>query len=75
MRWIPDPRYPARSSMPETNGHLVFVKSHLPAQAPVDVLAYAATSKTFPHETTGNQSFTESQLESYRRLGRFIAGG
>jgi hypothetical protein len=28
----------------------------------------------FPHESTGDQSFDESQFESYRALGLHIAG-
>jgi hypothetical protein len=33
------------------------------------VLSYAMSHSTFPHETTANQFFTESQFESYRMLG------
>jgi hypothetical protein len=33
------------------------------------IRSYAMTSKTFPHETTLDQFFTESQFESYRSLG------
>lgn len=40
---------------------------------PADVTAYAAASRDFPNESTGNQFFTESQFESYRRLGEFLA--
>ena len=29
------------------------------------------THPTFPHETTANQFFNESQFESYRHLGSF----
>jgi hypothetical protein len=35
----------------------------------MDVLSYAMSHPTFPHETTSNQFFTESQFESYRMLG------
>lgn len=34
-----------------------------------DVYNYAQTSQSFPHETTGDQWFSESQFESYRQLG------
>lgn len=37
---------------------------------PADVRAYAAANAKFPHDTTLNQWFTESQFESYRALGR-----
>jgi hypothetical protein len=39
----------------------------------VDVLDYSHRSHTFPHESTTNQFFTESQFESYRSLGMFEA--
>jgi hypothetical protein len=65
--------YPATGMLPAASGTLVFVKAHLPDTAPLDVLVYKKTSTTFPHETTGNQFFTESQFESYRRLGLHIA--
>jgi hypothetical protein len=37
---------------------------------PRDVYNYALDSPTFPHESTGDQFFSESQFESYRALGR-----
>ena len=40
----------------------------LPAE-PVDIINYKFTHQHFPHDTTANQWFTESQFESYRRLG------
>jgi len=36
---------------------------------PPDVVSYGATHPDFPHQTTGNQWFDESQTESYRLLG------
>ena len=36
---------------------------------PVGVRSFASTHKDFPHETTADQWFTESQFESYRALG------
>jgi hypothetical protein len=39
----------------------------------MDVLSYAVSHSTFPHETTANQFFSESQFESYRMLGYEIA--
>ena len=36
---------------------------------PAEVRAYGATSPAFPHESTANQWFSESQFESYRALG------
>jgi hypothetical protein len=34
--------------------------------------SYAATHADFPHESTANQWFSESQFESYRALGFHI---
>ena len=39
---------------------------------PLDILNYRFEHSTFPHDTTANQWFTESQFESYRRLGRHM---
>jgi hypothetical protein len=53
------------------NGHLVYIKAGLTGEEPVDIVQYALTHPAFPHESTGNQFFTESQFESYRHLGSF----
>jgi len=39
---------------------------------PVDVREYANRRREFPHESTADQWFSESQFESYRRLGEYI---
>jgi hypothetical protein len=39
---------------------------------PADILNYKLQHDTFPHDTTLNQWFTESQFESYRRLGAHV---
>jgi hypothetical protein len=61
------------------NGRLLYIKPVVYKDGPRDVLNYAMNSPTFPHETTGDQFFSESQFESYRRLGQYavdqIAGG
>ena len=54
-------------------GTLIYVKASLTGDEPADVLHYAASHPTFPHETTANQFYTESQFESYRALGQHIA--
>ncbi len=53
----------------KTKGTLLYIKSSLTGNEPKDVLQYASTSPTFPHESTADQWFTESQFESYRALG------
>jgi hypothetical protein len=63
-------RYPED---PGTPGTVVYIKSSLTGDEPADVLNYKKDHSTFPHDTTLNQWFTESQFESYRRLGQHVA--
>jgi hypothetical protein len=51
-------------------GILLYVKpSYHNCNESAGVKAYANSHPTFPHETTTNQWFSESQFESYRALG------
>jgi hypothetical protein len=52
-----------------TSGLLLYLKPSLTGREPTDVLDYAASHPEFPHESTGDQFFDESQFESYRKLG------
>ena len=54
------------------NGILIYLKSSLTSDEPTDVLNYKARYPDFPHQSTAEQWFTESQFESYRALGRHI---
>jgi hypothetical protein len=54
-------------------GIVVYIKSSLTGDEPGDVLNYKKEQSAFPHDTTLNQWFTESQFESYRRLGHRVA--
>ena len=51
------------------DGQLIYIKPMLLGTEPPDVEAYAAANLSFPHQSTGNQWFNESQTESYRMLG------
>jgi len=51
------------------DGVLVYLKPTIYGDEPPDVYNYARQSPSFPHESTANQFFTESQFESYRSLG------
>ncbi|HKS42553.1 MAG TPA: hypothetical protein VJX74_18210, partial [Blastocatellia bacterium] len=53
----------------ENDGTLIYIKPSICGGEPADVFNYAQTSKMFPHETTADQFFSESQFESYRALG------
>ena len=48
---------------------LIYIKPSFLDDIPAEVRAYGATSAAFPHESTANQWFSESQFESYRALG------
>ena len=53
-------------------GLLIYLKSSLTGDEESDVLQYKAQHSAFPHESTGDQFFSESQFESYRNLGNHI---
>jgi hypothetical protein len=53
-------------------GIIVYIKSSLVGDEPGDLLSYKNTNAGFPQDSTANQWFTESQFESYRRLGHHI---
>ncbi len=55
-----------------TDGILLYIKPGIYGNEPRDVFNYAATNSAFPHESTADQFFTESQFESYRVLGLHV---
>ncbi|MEJ2399307.1 MAG: hypothetical protein P8Z67_14035, partial [Gammaproteobacteria bacterium] len=55
------------------DGALLYIKSSLTGDETQDVETYADGHSEFPHETTADQWFNESQFESYRALGEHIA--
>jgi hypothetical protein len=54
---------------PAPDGFLLYVKPSVFDADPVDVRNYREANPEFPHESTGDQFFSESQFESYRALG------
>ncbi len=62
---------PGKESSPEI-GYLIYIKASLTGDEPSDVREYAGNNREFPHQSTGDQWFSESQFESYRRLGQHI---
>lgn len=54
------------------DGHLLYIKASYYAAGPQDVRQYARKVRRFPHESTADQFFTESQFESYRKLGEWV---
>ena len=57
----------------EQVGTILYIKASRRAGVPSDVMHYASENAAFPHESTSDQFFSESQFESYRRLGHFLA--
>jgi hypothetical protein len=54
------------------DGELLYIKpAYYKTAEPIDVRNYASRCEDFPHESTVDQFFSESQFESYRALGVF----
>ena len=62
-------RYPAGANGVRDESTLLVVKPNLHDALDLDLLGYAERHPSFPHESTGDQSFDEAQWESYQRLG------
>ena len=54
---------------------LVYFKSSLTGNEKDYNLDYKRRAPDFPHETTGDQFFTEEQFEAYRALGFHMVDG
>jgi len=54
---------------PIQNGRILYIKAGYHGTESAGVRSYANSRPEFPHESTLNQWFTESQFESYRSLG------
>jgi hypothetical protein len=55
-----------------TQGWLVYFKASMTGDEPEDIQQYRVVHPVFPHEPTLDQFFTESQFESYRKLGEHV---
>jgi hypothetical protein len=66
---IADIYYPELDANP---GLLLYIKPGYHGTEPADVRSYAAMHPAFPHESTAEQWFSESQMEAYRVLGGYI---
>lgn len=56
-------------------GIIVYTKSSLSGDEKDYILDYAERNPSFPHETTGDQFFSEEQFEMYRALGFHMVDG
>jgi hypothetical protein len=50
-------------------GTILYFKASLTGDEPTDVANYKKKHPAFPHESTADQWFSESQFENYRQLG------
>jgi GNAT superfamily N-acetyltransferase len=57
----------------EVPGILVYVKASLTGDESPDLQQYTKRFPDFPHQTTADQFFDETQFESYRALGYHVA--
>jgi hypothetical protein len=60
------------SASPPHVGKLIYIKPALRGEESKDIYTYSRGSAAFPHESTVDQFFSESQFESYRALGHHI---
>jgi hypothetical protein len=65
--WQPTPGKPYPFA-----GKVVYLKTSLTGKEPGDILHHKLINSAFPNDTTLNQWFTESDFESYRRLGQHV---
>ena len=61
---------PAQVKAPD--GIIIYIKPVFYGDEPRDIYHYGMTHETFPHESTVDQWFSESQFESYRKLGSYV---
>ena len=67
-------RYSVVDGADAPDGVIIYVKPACYGDEPRDIYEYFKTNPTFPHETTSDQFFSESQFESYRMLGAHTMG-
>ncbi len=58
-----------QADMEAPTGKIIYIKASLTGKESADVTTYKKRHPAFPHEDTADQWFSESQFESYRRLG------
>jgi hypothetical protein len=62
-------RYSEVDGSTAPDGVIVYIKPACYGNEPRDIYEYFKRNETFPHESTADQFFSESQFESYRMLG------
>jgi hypothetical protein len=67
--------YPTADGAPSDFGVILYIKAGYHGVEDAGIRAYATANPTFPHQSTIDQWFSESQFESYRSLGFEITDG
>ncbi len=63
-------KYSVADGTPESyNGVLIYIKPTITGDEPFDIFNYHKENQDFPHESTADQMYSETQFESYRLLG------
>jgi hypothetical protein len=52
-----------------SKGTIVLIKASMISGLDLHVMAYKENNPDFPHQSTADQSFTDDQVDAYRRLG------
>jgi hypothetical protein len=65
--------YPANGQQGDESGEIIYLKPNLTKVDSMDLLSYRIRNPDFPHQSTLDQFFSESQFESYRYLGYSVA--
>ena len=64
-------RYSGIDGADAPDGIIVYIKPACYGDEPRDIYQYFKRNPLFPHESTADQFFSESQFESYRMLGAY----
>ncbi len=62
-------KYSAVDGREVEDGTLIYIKPTLDENQPIDIVQYKSVNPAFPHEGTIDQFYSETQFESYRKLG------
>jgi hypothetical protein len=65
--------YPANDSNDAQEGDVIYIKLNITKVDSTDLKSYQIRNPDFPHQSTLDQFYSESQFESYRFLGYSIA--
>lgn len=67
--------YPAAPGHPAGTGLLLYLKLSVTGNESAFIQAYRKACPVFPHQTTMDQFFDQTQFEAYRQLGVHVARG